>query len=135
MTRRKPIEISTSERIVMDIVIKHPEGLSFQEIVTLLQDEGKIWHPSTIATFLKRLEKKEYLFHTKKLKQKYRYFSKLSERDYYIMNNLKEEKQRIAKNIKDFSNAFDHQQFNFNELEEILEYVKKLQECVNKRER
>ncbi len=50
------------------------------------------------------------------------------------MNNLKEEKQRIAKNIKDFSNAFDHQQFTFTELEEILEYVGKLQECINKRE-
>ena len=41
MTRRKPIEISSSERIVMDIIIKYPEGLSFQEIVTLLQEEGK----------------------------------------------------------------------------------------------
>lgn len=133
MTRRKPIEITKSEKIVMDIIIKYPEGLFFREIVEILHNYEEGWHPSTIATFLSRLQKKGYLFRTKKLKEKYRYVARLSQDEYQITNDLKEDRQRLARNIKKFANAFDNQEFTSSEMDEILECVKKLQEYVNKK--
>ena len=50
--------ISNSEREVLEMLWKYPNGIKQAELLQLFESEGKVWKRQTLNTYLSRLEEK-----------------------------------------------------------------------------
>ena len=94
----KEKRISASERVFMEMLWEHPEGLRFQDFIISL--ESRKWDTSTMATFLRRLEDKGYVKHIQQ-KGKNIYFATLTRERYQKEELMKQARKSIRFSLED----------------------------------
>ena len=122
----KEKRISASERVFMEMLWEHPEGLRFQDFIISLES-GK-WDTSTMATFLRRLEDKGYVKHIQQ-KGKNIYFATLTRERYQKEELMKQARKSIRFSLDELYSAFCNiKVMKQEEINEIEDYLGKLQD-------
>lgn len=122
----KEKRISASERVFMEMLWEHPEGLRFQDFIISL--ESRKWDTSTMATFLRRLEDKGYVKHIQQ-KGKNIYFATLTRERYQKEELMKQARKSIRFSLDEFYSAFCNiKVMKQEEINEIEDYLGKLQD-------
>lgn len=122
----KEKRISASERVFMEMLWEHPEGLRFQDFIISL--ESRKWDTSTMATFLRRLEDKGYVKHIQQ-KGKNIYFATLTRERYQKEELMKQARKSIRFSLDELYFAFCNiKVMKQEEINEIEDYLGKLQD-------
>lgn len=122
----KEKRISASERVFMEMLWEHPEGLRFQDFIISL--ESRKWDTSTMATFLRRLEDKGYVKHIQQ-KGKNIYFATLTRERYQKEELMKQARKSIRFSLDELYSAFYNiKVMKQEEINEIEDYLGKLQD-------
>lgn len=122
----KEKRISSSERVFMEMLWEHPEGLRFQDFIVSL--ESRKWDTSTMATFLRRLEDKGYVKHIQQ-KGKNIYFATLTRERYQKEELMKQARKSIRFSLDELYAAFCNIKImKQEEINEIEDYLGKLQD-------
>jgi BlaI family penicillinase repressor len=122
----KEKRISASERVFMEMLWEHPEGLRFQDFIISL--ESRKWDTSTMATFLRRLEDKGYVKHIQQ-KGKNIYFATLTRERYQKEELMKQARKSIRFSLDELYSAFCNiKVMKQEEINEIEDYLGKLQD-------
>lgn len=122
----KEKRISASERVFMEMLWEHPEGLRFQDFIISL--ESRKWDTSTMATFLRRLEDKGYVKHIQQ-KGKNIYFATLTRERYQKEELMKQARKSIRFSLDELYPAFCNiKVMKQEEINEIEDYLGKLQD-------
>lgn len=122
----KEKRISASERVFMEMLWEHPEGLRFQDFIISL--ESRKWDTSTMATFLRRLEDKGYVKHIQQ-KGKNIYFATLTRERYQKEELMKQVRKSIRFSLDELYSAFCNiKVMKQEEINEIEDYLGKLQD-------
>lgn len=122
----KEKRISASERVFMEMLWEHPEGLRFQDFIISL--ESRKWDTSTMATFLRRLEDKGYVKHIQQ-KRKNIYFATLTRERYQKEELMKQARKSIRFSLDELYSAFCNiKVMKQEEINEIEDYLGKLQD-------
>ncbi len=122
----KEKRISASERVFMEMLWEHPEGLRFQDFIISL--ESRKWDTSTMATFLRRLEDKGYVQHIQQ-KGKNIYFATLTRERYQKEELMKQARKSIRFSLDELYSAFCNiKVMKQEEINEIEDYLGKLQD-------
>ena len=122
----KEKRISASERVFMEMLWEHPEGLRFQDFIISL--ESRKWDTSTMATFLRILEDKGYVKHIQQ-KGKNIYFATLTRERYQKEELMKQARKSIRFSLDELYSAFCNiKVMKQEEINEIEDYLGKLQD-------
>lgn len=122
----KEKRISASERVFMEMLWEHPEGLRFQDFIISL--ESRKWDTSTMATFLRRLEDKGYVKHIQQ-KGKNIYFATLTRERYQKEELMKQARKSIRFSLDELYSAFCNiKVMKQEEINEIEDYLGKLKD-------
>ena len=122
----KEKRISASERVFMEMLWEHPEGLRFQDFIISL--ESRKGDTSTMATFLRRLEDKGYVKHIQQ-KGKNIYFATLTRERYQKEELMKQARKSIRFSLDELYSAFCNiKVMKQEEINEIEDYLGKLQD-------
>ena len=122
----KEKRISASERVFMEMLWEHPEGLRFQDFIISL--ESRKWDTSTMATFLRRLEDKGYVKHIQQ-KGKNIYFATLTRERYQKEELMKQARKSIRFSLDELYSAFCNIKVMKQEkINKIEDYLGKLQD-------
>lgn len=125
----KEKRISASERVFMEMLWEHPEGLRFQDFIISL--ESRKWDTSTMATFLRRLEDKGYVKHIQQ-KGKNIYFATLTRERYQKEELMKQARKSIRFSLDELYSAFCNiKVMKQEEINEIEDYLGKLQDKIS----
>ena len=114
--------LTTKEAVLMDILWKHPEGLTMRELYSLLPEPRT--HFNTVSTFVRRLEEEKYVVHEAIGGRLFRYKPAFSRKEFEQI----EQKSFIGRffsgsNFNFVRHLVQEEQISKEELEELLDMI------------